>query len=162
MHQVNPTTRPTFIMGESSFGRMLMEKSQFWDMYVRRLWATPEGWFDFASAADAGIRIFLFVPEDCLRDHPEYRPYVVGFDHDVDSMVGGGKILVLDGGNCIWNPLQNKFPSELMHPDHKIARVTTGEFRQTFGSKRFTSLIPREFPFWGMKLYRVEQTGVEV
>ncbi|MFM2423883.1 MAG: hypothetical protein RLZZ70_270 [Candidatus Parcubacteria bacterium] len=147
MDRSNENTRPRFIKGQSSFGKMLMSVDQYHDMKSRQLWWSFGNWEDVDSALRLGVRIFLFVPDDHLEQLPYHRPFVTGTWSDLEAMIGGGKIHVEDKGNCIINPLQNVW-KEACNPQQqpmlRLSMVSVRDFRQAFGMKRFTSLIPKD------------------
>jgi hypothetical protein len=141
-------SRPRFVMGVHSFGRMLMLEADYLNIYHHGRFESPQGGFDPELAAKAGVRIFVFVTEDYLRDIPEAREYVCGTWNDIDAIIGGGKVHVLnDVGQGMLNPLQNILTERLNLEDSPwlaVAKVTVGEFRKAFGPKRFTSIFTKE------------------
>ncbi len=145
MDRFHENTRPRFVMGASSFGKMLMTEDQYHDKQ-RGLWWSGGQWEDVESALRFGVRIFVFVPSDHLEEMPFHRPFVTGTWDDLDAIIGGGKIHVRDIGNNIWNPIQNRIFVEDCNPVKcpmlRLAMVSTRDFRLAFGMKRFTSLIP--------------------
>jgi hypothetical protein len=137
-------SRPRFVFGQSSFGKMMVLKSD-WDFLESGRCLTEEGFTDWPLAAETGIRIFLFVALDWLKDNPEALEFVSGTWDDLDAIIGGGKIHLSDEERWILNPLQNVWKMNIEESPHlAISRVTKEEFHTAFGPKRFTSRFQKE------------------
>jgi len=144
-----------FVEARSSFGIMLMTEEHYIAVYEKEFFIT-DGYIDMKRAFKSGVRIFVFVNNEAVRDetselpgwldrNPDARPFVTGTWDDLERIRRGGKIRIRDiGYQGIMNPLQNcwNFDVEERH-ELRLCETTPDAFLMYFGKRERTIRFAR-------------------